>query len=65
MKKLLIAAVALVSAWGAVNAQDFKPGKGNVIADLLLFSKGIFATESLVMFNSDHGPFGELIQLQR
>jgi len=52
MKKLLIAAVALVSAWGAVNAQDFKPGKGNVTADLSLFSKGIFATESPVMLNS-------------
>lgn len=52
MKKLLIAAVALVSAWGAANAQEFKPGKGSVTADLSLFSKGIFATESPVMLNS-------------
>ena len=52
MKKLLIAGVTLISVWGAVNAQEFKAGKGNVTADLSLFSKGIFATESPVMLNS-------------
>ena len=48
MKKLLIAGVTLISVWGAVNAQEFKAGKGNVTADLSLFSKGIFATESML-----------------
>lgn len=51
MKKLLIA-VALISACGAVNAQEFNARKGNVTADLSLFSKGIFATESPVLLNS-------------
>lgn len=51
MKKLFIAVAALVSVSSAANAQTFKAEKGNVTADLSLFSKGIFATESPVMLN--------------
>ncbi len=51
MKKLFITALTFASVLSAANAQEFKASKGNVTADLSLFTKGIFATESPVVLN--------------